>query len=465
MPQSPVQKAQARVEQEKAPVVTTPPPSKPVVQAKAKAPVAAQQPKPPTIPTLNIPKPPAAVPTIQSPKLPAPVDTSKADEAAAAAARKKAEAAAKQERLRLEREEAKRRADEEKRMAAEAKQRAEQEKREAKQKEQEEARRRVAEAKKAAAEQRQLEMQQKLEQQQAAAEQRKREQEAAREAAAEKKKQEVEDRRVAMAEAKRIQEEQRKAAQEKKRQEAEKRKAEIAAKIQAASKSKSSAPRPSFSLPKLDFGSASRPKLEPPKPDATAKPVAPVRKNPTITLSSLLGASEKSQEDPSVDPKADLSRTKPRPSLQLTQLAKEKEAEKALEKVKDMSPRKTLSLTDIFGGFGGGGDATSSTPTRGGTKAVTGTQKPKPAPAAPARPTVPIAKTAPAKAVVTATAPRGVPTFKSWRKNRDNSVTGLISGSPAFEDGERITTSPIARGDIAKGQVVTTNSGSRYFLS
>ena len=52
----------------------------------------------------------------------------------------------------------------------------------------------------------------------------------------------------------------------------------------------------------------------------------------------------------------------------------------------------------------------------------------------------------------------------NWRKNRDGIVTGFISGSPAFEEGERITTSPIANGDISAGEVVQTGSGSRYFL-
>uniref|UniRef100_A0A7S2LAW3 Uncharacterized protein n=1 Tax=Leptocylindrus danicus TaxID=163516 RepID=A0A7S2LAW3_9STRA len=73
-------------------------------------------------------------------------------------------------------------------------------------------------------------------------------------------------------------------------------------------------------------------------------------------------------------------------------------------------------------------------------------------------------KAAPPKAKVTKRAPPGVPSMVNWRKNRDGSVTGFISGSPAFEEGERITTSPIANGDISAGEVVQTGSGSRYFL-
>jgi len=65
---------------------------------------------------------------------------------------------------------------------------------------------------------------------------------------------------------------------------------------------------------------------------------------------------------------------------------------------------------------------------------------------------------------VSMAAPKGVPTINRWKKLRDGSVTGLISNSPVFEDGERITTSPIDKGDFEKGQVVVTASGSKYFL-
>jgi hypothetical protein len=41
----------------------------------------------------------------------------------------------------------------------------------------------------------------------------------------------------------------------------------------------------------------------------------------------------------------------------------------------------------------------------------------------------------------------------------------MISGSRAFNDGERVTTSSIAKGKIANNEIVTTGSGSRYFLS
>jgi len=61
-------------------------------------------------------------------------------------------------------------------------------------------------------------------------------------------------------------------------------------------------------------------------------------------------------------------------------------------------------------------------------------------------------------------APRGVPSLVNWRQNRDGSITGFISGSPNFDEGERITTSEIASGTIGDGELVQTGSGSKYFL-
>ena len=44
-------------------------------------------------------------------------------------------------------------------------------------------------------------------------------------------------------------------------------------------------------------------------------------------------------------------------------------------------------------------------------------------------------------------------------------ITGKIYGSPNFDDGEQIETSPIVSGSVRNGSVVRTGSGSRYFLS
>lgn len=58
----------------------------------------------------------------------------------------------------------------------------------------------------------------------------------------------------------------------------------------------------------------------------------------------------------------------------------------------------------------------------------------------------------------------GVPKLINWRRNRDDSITGFISGSPNFDEGEKITTSPITSGKIGEGQLVRTGSGSSYYL-
>jgi hypothetical protein len=62
------------------------------------------------------------------------------------------------------------------------------------------------------------------------------------------------------------------------------------------------------------------------------------------------------------------------------------------------------------------------------------------------------------------TAPAGVPSISSWRKNADGTITGNIRGSPNFKDGQKVTTSPITQGNVYSGEVVRTGSGSRYFL-
>jgi membrane protein involved in colicin uptake len=61
-------------------------------------------------------------------------------------------------------------------------------------------------------------------------------------------------------------------------------------------------------------------------------------------------------------------------------------------------------------------------------------------------------------------APPGVPSLVDWKRNFDGSISGYISGSKAFPEGEFITTSMIANGTAKAGQVVQTGSGSKYFL-
>ena len=132
-----------------------------------------------------------------------------------------------------------------------------------------------------------------------------------------------------------------------------------------------------------------------------------------------------------VKPKTPVTKSKTLP-VKKSPAANQKKAEEVLRKAK---PSATISLF----GFGQKDD-------------TSGTQALKPTP--PKRVSAPPKPTKPSKA------PKGVPTISKWRKNRDGSITGSISGSPAFEDGEKITTSPIT-GAPSAGAVVRTNSGSR----
>merc|ERR1711862_639989 len=65
---------------------------------------------------------------------------------------------------------------------------------------------------------------------------------------------------------------------------------------------------------------------------------------------------------------------------------------------------------------------------------------------------------------ITKQPPKGIPKFINWKKNRDNSITGYISGSSNFPDGDRVSTSPINSGNIKSGEIVQTSSGSKYYL-
>ena len=115
--------------------------------------------------------------------------------------------------------------------------------------------------------------------------------------------------------------------------------------------------------------------------------------------------------------------------------AAKKEAAKAT-----VTQAKRGSTISLFG-LGGGGDDVKSTPAPASKAPVKKQQKQS----------VP-------------SAPNGVPTINNWKLNGDGSISGKISGSPNFRDGEAVTTSQIANGRIERGAVVTTGSGSRYFL-
>jgi hypothetical protein len=60
-------------------------------------------------------------------------------------------------------------------------------------------------------------------------------------------------------------------------------------------------------------------------------------------------------------------------------------------------------------------------------------------------------------------APKGVPVLKGWKVNANNEIQGKIYLSASFREGQTITTSP-AKGRLESGNVVQTQSGSKYFL-
>ena len=59
----------------------------------------------------------------------------------------------------------------------------------------------------------------------------------------------------------------------------------------------------------------------------------------------------------------------------------------------------------------------------------------------------------------------GPPTINNWKVAGDGGIAGRITGSDAFRDGEKVSTSPIAtKGAFKEGMTVTTTSGSKYRL-
>lgn len=123
------------------------------------------------------------------------------------------------------------------------------------------------------------------------------------------------------------------------------------------------------------------------------------------------------------------------------ELAKKKQEQAAKAKAQSVvSQAKRGSTISLFG-LGQGADESQSTPTP--------VQK---------SPTLQVQKS------TKSSAPKGVPTISGWKLNGDGSISGRISGSPNFKNGELITTSQIQKGRIESGSVVQTGSGSRYFL-
>jgi len=138
----------------------------------------------------------------------------------------------------------------------------------------------------------------------------------------------------------------------------------------------------------------------------------------------------------------DLAGAQPGATITLTKERRERESKAAIKAVEKAKPRPTFSLF----GLGSVGVDEGSPPKQ---------QAVKPAPK----------KNAGKKAPAQKSAPKGVPTVSRWKMNSDGSISGIITGSINFDEGEQVTTSMITSGRIDQGEVVTTGSGSRYFLS
>ena len=117
------------------------------------------------------------------------------------------------------------------------------------------------------------------------------------------------------------------------------------------------------------------------------------------------------------------------PSLTPPQKAASAKAKQAQDTVKRAKPGATISL------FGFGTQKVAESPAQKAVKPSAQSRK-------------------------VSAAPRGMPVISKWRQNKDGSVSGIISGSPSFEDGQPITTSPI-KSDALGGAIAQTGSGSR----
>lgn len=187
---------------------------------------------------------------------------------------------------------------------------------------------------------------------------------------------------------------------------------------------------------------------------------------------------------------AKLTERENRMAEQKSQVDKSKRSAKALDAVSKASPLSSISLFGLGGKVGDKPTASKPQSERAPVKKISSlTKESKIAEAAArnrrataalnslsqaaARATIPlfggnqneVTDKQPSAEVSVKRAPSGVPTLSKWRKNFDGSISGNITGSRNFGQGERITTSTISSGTIASGEVVQTKSGSKYFLS
>ena len=191
----------------------------------------------------------------------------------------------------------------------------------------------------------------------------------------------------------------------------------------------------------------------------------------TLSLSALFGSESRTKETSSSGKSRKL-----RKNIQSTNLSPKRSQEiKSKPSLSVPSPsqpslkkRPTFSLSELFGTNG----PSTTKPKADAAKTSKGTEaKPNISNPRPSRKVVVKKKVKPvspkkidASPSTLKAAPDGVPTIANWRRNKDRSITGFIKGSKNFSDGEKITTSQIQNGVIRRGELVTTGSGSKYFL-
>ncbi|KAL7535311.1 hypothetical protein ACHAXR_006412 [Thalassiosira sp. AJA248-18] len=199
------------------------------------------------------------------------------------------------------------------------------------------------------------------------------------------------------------------------------------------------------------------------KAAAAAVPTAPRKKSPTFNIFGIGGggataattkkqssspatADSSPKKKPSTKQSSSSTVVKRSPTISLFNQSSFQKKEKpsasakktASEKKTASAPAKKSPTFNLFGGSSIGRNNNSKKATS--TTAVTKTNKKK------------------------LIAPRGVPTLKQWKQVKDNAIEGRIYGSNSFKDGVTVTTSSINSKKIAKGTVVQTKSGSKYFL-
>eukprot|EP00986_Skeletonema_menzelii_P015256 scaffold11371_cov129-Skeletonema_menzelii.AAC.3 len=181
-----------------------------------------------------------------------------------------------------------------------------------------------------------------------------------------------------------------------------------------------------------------------------ARKVAAAKKQAQLEAAQAKKAAQEEARQAALAEKQRIAEERKQAQLEAKKKAEEAKAALAAKSKQASNPKaEAASVAPVMGrptislfGLGGGDDKVA----------------PAPSPAAPK-----VTKKQPPPAVKKQ-APRGVPTLSGWRLNGDGSISGSISGSPNFKDGERVTTSQIVNGRIESGSVVKTGSGSQYFL-